>query len=524
MHSDQDRDFILDGVYNGFKLFPLDSPLKKAEMDNYHSAVAPEFRKNAESKVRKEFLKGNYKIVKFKPTIVSALGSVPKAGSPNDVRLIHDCSMPPLRGLNNYIEIEHQKFQTIEDATSKIKRFDWMAKIDLKSAYRSVPIHPGNYDGTGLKWKFPGDRHFSYLVDTRLPFGASSSPGIFHRITQSIRRIMGRMGYSNVVVYLDDFLIIARSKEECEKAYQALMSLLIELGFSINYNKVVPPCQRLVFLGIEIDSVSLSCSLPLGKLNDLKIVVNNFLSLSSASKKQLQTLAGKLNWACRVVYGGRTFLRRLLDLMNTLPLQSSKCKLTLDTKRDLLWWSQFLEVFNGKCAFHKPQAVIDVQTDACNTAVGGFFRGWWFYVNFFLDFPRLSQLHINSKETLAIVFAAMAWGPKWANHHVVVYSDNKTVVSNINKGRAKSQDQELMYYIRLLFWISAVYNFRVSAQYVVGTENRLADAVSRLHEPGMIPTFIQETASLDPSHLLSLQEKGTLSYSSKYFLFSAGNS
>ena len=47
-----------------------------------------------------------------------------------------------------------------------------MGKVDLKSAYRSVPIHPSNYAGTGLKRKFKGNKmKFTYFVDTKLPFG-----------------------------------------------------------------------------------------------------------------------------------------------------------------------------------------------------------------------------------------------------------------------------------------------------------------------------------------------------------------
>ena len=53
------------------------------------------------------------------------------------------------------------------------------------------------------------------MIDERLPFGASRSPGIFHRLTKAVRAIMNRNGYNNIVVYLDDFLIVANSYSEC---------------------------------------------------------------------------------------------------------------------------------------------------------------------------------------------------------------------------------------------------------------------------------------------------------------------
>ena len=85
-----------------------------------------------------------------------------------------------------------------------------MAKIDLKSAYRSVHLHPSQYAFTGFKRMFKNNDHFTYLYDTALPFGSRKSPSIFHRLSQSVRRMMKRMGY-DIVVYLDDFLIVESS-------------------------------------------------------------------------------------------------------------------------------------------------------------------------------------------------------------------------------------------------------------------------------------------------------------------------
>lgn len=62
-----------------------------------------------------------------------------------------------------------------------------MAKIDVKHAYRSVPIHPAYYQATGCKWQFAGDNFDMFFYDTRVPFRAKSSPEILHRITQAVR-------------------------------------------------------------------------------------------------------------------------------------------------------------------------------------------------------------------------------------------------------------------------------------------------------------------------------------------------
>ena len=111
---------------------------------------------------------------------------------------------------------------TVDKAVSLIKRNVYLAKIDLKSAYRHVPIHPSNYTATGLAWRFRGDKILTYLYDCKLPFGDSKSPEIFHRLTQAITRMMEHRGFT-VFAYLDDFLIISDTAVGCQLAYQALM-------------------------------------------------------------------------------------------------------------------------------------------------------------------------------------------------------------------------------------------------------------------------------------------------------------
>ena len=135
--------------------------------------------------------------MRSKPTIVSALGAVPKPDS-DDLRLIHDCSMPPKRGVNSYIDIDKQKFQTIDDAVKVIRKGYYLAKVDLRHAYRSVPVHPSNYRALGIKWKFRGATRFTYMVDTHLPFSGRSAPGIFHRLTQAVCRMKERFSCNSL--------------------------------------------------------------------------------------------------------------------------------------------------------------------------------------------------------------------------------------------------------------------------------------------------------------------------------------
>ena len=98
--------------------------------------------------------------------------------------------------------------------------------------------------------------------------------------------------------------------------------------------------------------------------------------------------------------GGRTFLRRVLDLINTMPHSASKCRLTLTFHRDMEWWNNFLDTFNGKCDFLYSWPITDLQMDACVSGLSAFFKDDWFYSNLLVDTQHLAHLHVNYKETL----------------------------------------------------------------------------------------------------------------------------
>ena len=134
-----------------------------------------------------------------------------------------------------------------------------------------------------------------------------------HRLTQAVKRTMARRGFTAIAVYLDDFLICAPTVNECATALSTLIRLLRQLGFRINWNKVVDPVQCITFLCIEIDTTIMTKRLPQDKLLSLKQELQAFTRRRRPSKKQMQSLAGKLSWAARVVYGGRVFIRRIID-------------------------------------------------------------------------------------------------------------------------------------------------------------------------------------------------------------------
>ena len=107
-------------------------------------------------------------------------------------------------------------------------------------------------------------------------------------------RSLRRNGH-HVVVYLDDFFVCGLNFESCKSTFDALILTLHSLGFQINWNKIVDPTQKLVFLGVQIDALAGILSLKAEKLSELVDLLENFKERKRASRNQLESLAGKLS-------------------------------------------------------------------------------------------------------------------------------------------------------------------------------------------------------------------------------------
>ena len=140
-----------------------------------------------------------------------------------------------------------------------------------------------------------------------------------------------------------------------------------------------------------------------------------------------------MQWATRVVQGGRTFLRRILDSLKTLQRPSHKLKLSACFNQDLDWWQHFLSIFNGVVACPTNSPITHVHVDASSTGSGVAFLDDWQYTQWSRDWPQASRLHINYKEVLSFVLAARRWAPLWSNHKVVIHTDSTTAMAIINK-------------------------------------------------------------------------------------------
>ena len=489
---DSNAEYIYEGVRNGFNI--VDQGFSGSYCcKNYNSILDEEFSSQMDSTLAEELQAGKVSLVEGPPTCVHALGAVRKANG--KLRPITDCRRPEGDSINNYMTTTCNEFTftKLDSVAEYMTGNCWFAVLDLKSAYRTVHIAPSDRQFQGFVWHWQGkDRYFR---DNCLCFGLRCAPYIFSRLTEFIIRCMSRRGADGIFGYLDDFLVVGRTEQECNSKLLELIALLRHLGFAISWEKLVSPSRVVTYLGIELDSEKMEFRLPSKKVTKIKNLLSEFESMTHATKKELQVIAGYLSHASTVVRGGRTFSRRLLNVIKYFPDSKRKIPLPDWLFPDLGGWSKLFETFNGTAKVIKSLLTASgyAATDSSMSGFGGVWSDDWFVgvwdgsLSKELDVPSHhlenppdsyhSSMNINILELWPVLTAANRWGVLWRDKKVRILTDNTQVVQMINTGRSSSV--ECMFWIRELFWISVLYNFHLVASHISTDCNVVPDYLSR---------------------------------------------
>ena len=125
-----------------------------------------------------------------------------------------------------------------------------IAKIDIKAAYRLVPVAPQQRHYLGMSWKN------QIYVDGMLPFRLRSAPKIFNAVADALEWCISKEGVEWIYHYLDDFAVLGlHGTEQCAQSLHTLQTVCRELGVPLAPEKQAGPSTTLEFLGITIDTV-----------------------------------------------------------------------------------------------------------------------------------------------------------------------------------------------------------------------------------------------------------------------------
>ena len=429
-------------------------------------------------------------------------------------RLIMDLSQPRGHSINEGINKEEfsVKYTHFDDATSLVRKIGkncLMSKIDIKHAFRLLPVMPAQWILLGICWLN------SIFIDTRLPFGLRSSPAIFNLFADAICWIIQNIfKVINIVHYSDDFLLVSQNNlRTAHSELNTVKHAFNHLNVPIAEDKLVGPTTTITYLGILIDSTDLTIKVPDDKRLDIETTLHTWSHRKKCTKRELLSLIGKLSFICKVIRPGRIFLRRLITLSTTVTQLHHHISLNKEAKADIQWWIQNLPHLNRNSIIPDPLTInsddLKLYTDASNTGFGAIYDTAWIQAQWP---PHLHHHSIDFKELFAILAACLTWGGKWQGKRIIFFTDNQPISQIWNSGSSPSS--ELMSLIRKLYLLAAKLQFTISFKHIMGFSNPVADSLSRFQEhrfrqlapladlhPTALPHIIWQTQTLSHSTL-----------------------
>ena len=198
-------------------------------------------------------------------------------------------------------------------------------------------------------------------------------------------------------------------------------------------------------------------------------MLQTWKSKKSCTKRQLQSLLGRLLYIHKCVKPTRYFLNRMLEVLRNAH-NATHISLNPSFHRDLRWVLNFLPDFNGVALYDHKKVASQVHLDACLLGLGGVFSNLVYYVPIPLGFYNLNIVHL---EIINIVVALKLFCNHWAGQSVKVFCDNIAVVQVLQSGSTRGP--YLVAAARNVWLLAAKYDIDMSYVHIYGKRNVTAD-------------------------------------------------
>ena len=474
-------------------------------------------------------LAGPFRVPPFKEVHISPLMTAVK--KPDSRRAVFDATFgdyslnnntPPDTYLHEPFEYDFPKIEDFKRIVLECGAESYLWKRDLSRYYLQLPLDPTEYPLVCFVWR---SLLFFFAA---LMFGLRHSGLQGQKVTTAVTWVHRNLGLETEsqtkfksLNYSDDIGGGEHSYERSLQSFRALGDLLVDLGLKESSSKAHPPSTSMPYLGIQFNTVSMQMSIPPAKVAEVQEEVSLWMKKTSATKKTLQQLLGKLFWVSRVVRFSRCFMGRLLtqlQLMHPLP-NNKKRILSEGCKQDILWWNRYLRRFNGIEMLYQSDPIgltleqlLDTGAQVnCGDAQpmgGGSYYGSEYWSRSFPEWLSSSDIPIHLKEFWVVLVSAWLWGEHWSGKIVYIFCDNDAVVEVLEKERPR--DPKMLELLREFMYIVCTRKFTPVFRKIGTRENKVADKISRCHDPALLKNYFHDNQLPVRSPIVALDTFFTL--------------
>ena len=377
-----------------------------------------------------------------------------------------------LKKLNESVVYHHFKMDTLWTVGRMMKQNCFMASIDIKDAYYSVPISEN--DQKYLKFEWNG----AIYKFTCFPNGLALCPRKFTKLLKPVCCCLRKKGHS---AYIDDSYLQGDGYQDCLANVVDTVKLFDLLGFVIHPDKsVFIRTQVMTFLGFVLDSRNMTVCLTQEKQHKLRSACQKVIQMPGPTVRTVAQLLGLMTSSFPGVMYGPLYYRRL-DMEKTRALSQSRdfdstMEISSLALQDIKWWIDNIHSSYYVISHGDPQ--VTLYTDASTTGWGCDFQGTptggsWSSAE--------AKNHINYLEMFAIKLALESCEEQLKQKHVKLMVDNMTALTILNNmGTSRSWK---LNELNKDIWVWCIdRRIWLTAAHIPGVNNTVADRESRLNQ------------------------------------------
>jgi hypothetical protein len=356
------------------------------------------------------------------------------------------------RALNSITIKDRFPIPTIDELLDELYGTRWYSKLDLRSGYHQIRMAAADVSKTAFRTHLG---HYEFLV---MPFGLCNAPSTFQNTMNTLFQDYLRQF---VIVFFDDILVYSKTLEDHLKHLELVFSCLLHNQFFLKASKCTFAQESISYLGhiVSFNGVG-------PDPEKIKAMVD---WPTPTTLKQLRGFLGLTGFYRKFVHKYATIASPLTDLL----------------KKDAFLWSETAQqAFEAlkKAMTETPVLALPnfdedftVETDASGTGMGVVLcqnnHPICYYSRKFC--PKMQQASTYVRELCAITSAVKKWRAYLLGRKFVIHTDQRSLRELMTQIIQTPEQQ---------FYLAKLLGYSYEILYKPGAHNRVADALSRIHE------------------------------------------